>query len=129
MGGSVRLPAHFCGITGLKVTSGLIPGTGHFPGHIGPLAPLISYGPLARCVEDLQLALPILAGEDGRDPYVVPMRPDTLREVQIEGLRIAFYTENEAVPPTAQTISAVKSAARAANWRPTSLKNKRSSPG
>ncbi|MFD1704946.1 amidase [Methylopila henanensis] len=63
-GGSVRLPAHFCGVTGLKTTFGLVSRAGCMPlSHS-----LDTIGPLARSAEDLRLLMPILAGPDPRDP-------------------------------------------------------------
>jgi len=50
-GGSIRVPAHFCGVAGLKPTSGRVPSTGHFPAAFGATAPLWQVGPLARRVE------------------------------------------------------------------------------
>src|SRR5205085_6064561 len=53
-GGSIRVPAHFSGICGLKPTPGRIPATGHFPASAGPFALLGVVGPMARTVKDLQ---------------------------------------------------------------------------
>ena len=61
-GGSIRLPCHFCGIAGIKPTTGLVPLTGYFPPADGVVAQVTAAGPMARRVEDLQLTLPILAG-------------------------------------------------------------------
>ena len=62
--GSIRVPVHFCGITGLKPTSGRVPRTGHIITFDTALQSLTHVGPLARYVEDLELLLPILAGPD-----------------------------------------------------------------
>src|SRR5262245_57980307 len=60
LGGSIRLPSHFCGIAGIKPTSGRVPRTGHIPSFdIGPLEAWMQVGPMARFVEDLILTLPI----------------------------------------------------------------------
>ncbi|QES46535.1 indole acetimide hydrolase [Streptomyces venezuelae] len=75
-GGSVRIPAQFCGVAGLK------PSTGRFPADhrvLGPDDPglasqiLVTDGPLARSVGDLRLAYEVLAGTDPRDPRAVPV--------------------------------------------------------
>lgn len=62
--GSIRLPAHFCGIYGHKPSSGLIPTRGHIPGPPGTIseADLAAVGPLARSAEDLALAVRVAAG-------------------------------------------------------------------
>ncbi len=64
VGGSIRIPAHFCGVYGHKSTYGLIPMRGHIPGEPGTLSepPLCVAGPLARSAEDLRLVLDLLAG-------------------------------------------------------------------
>ncbi len=71
LGGSVRIPAHFCGVCALKPTYSRIPMTGHvppLPGEVNFLRHLATPGPMARSVADLRLALAILSGPDGVDP-------------------------------------------------------------
>lgn len=64
IGGSIRNPAHFCGVYGHKPTWGVVSGQGHaLPGMIGP-SDLAVVGPLARSAEDLALAMDITAGAD-----------------------------------------------------------------
>lgn len=75
LGGSIRMPAHYCGAVGLKPTHGRVPLTGHWP---EVLLGFMHAGPLARSVEDARLALSVLEGPDGRDWYAVPAAP--LRE-------------------------------------------------
>jgi len=77
IGGSIRIPAHFCGVYGLKTTAGRVAGRGHvasarrlsLPAGCEPLLQLASFGPLARSVEDLKIALPIIS-ESGTPPLV-----------------------------------------------------------
>ena len=93
VGGSIRLPAHFCGIAGLKPTTGRIPGTGHWPPFTGLLGPMFQIGPMARYVEDLALALRLLSGTDGRDPYAVPVPLGSGNGRPIRSLRVAHFTD------------------------------------
>ena len=73
-GGSVRVPAHFCGIAGLKATAGRVPRTGHIPfPEFGALEALFQLGPLARRVGDLLPILRVIAGPDGGDPFIAPV--------------------------------------------------------
>ena len=73
-GGSIRVPSAFCGLAGLKPTSGRVPRTGHIvPWGLGGLDSLTTIGPMARFVEDLWLAFPIIAGPDGIDPFIHPV--------------------------------------------------------
>ncbi len=66
IGGSVRVPAAFCGVFGLKTSFGLVPTRGHnFPGTDGAAVELAVLGPLARSSADLEIALGVLAGPDG----------------------------------------------------------------
>ena len=70
-GGSIREPAHFCGICGLKPTPGRIPSTGHYPKSGGPFALLGVVGPMARTIDDLRMMFEAIAGPDDGDPCAV----------------------------------------------------------
>lgn len=74
-GGSIRVPAHFCGIAGLKPTTGRISGTGHFPSLGYPGGLVGAAGPMARDARDLRLLFSVLAGYDPQDPFSVPVSP------------------------------------------------------
>ena len=113
LAGSIRLPSHFCGIAGLKPTTGRVPRTGHFPPRGGLTTELSQAGPMARRVEDLALMLPLICGTDWRDPTVVPMPLNDPAAVDLKTLRVAFHTDNGIAPPTPETIEIVQSASRA----------------
>ena len=72
-GGSIRVPAHFCGIAGFKPTPGRIPTTGHYPalGYPGGLTTVA--GPIARTAQDLRLLFSALASFDAQDPFSTPV--------------------------------------------------------
>ena len=112
--GSIRLPAHFNGIAGIKPTSGRVPRTGHIiPWGLGAVDALTQLGPLARSVEDLGLILPIIAGVDWCDPAIVPMPLGDPQVVSLQGLRVALYTDNGLLAATPETVAAVQRAATA----------------
>ena len=106
--GSIRLPVHWCGACGLKPTAGRVPKAGHCISSAGFTGMLTQVGPIARCVEDLALVLPIVAGVDGRDPTVVPMPLDVPGAAGLGRLRVAFHTDNGIVSPTAETAETVR---------------------
>jgi amidase len=113
-GGSIRLPAHFCGIAGLKPTSGRVPRTGHVvPFGLGAVDALTQNGPMARYVEDLRLILPLIAGVDGIDPAIVPMPLAEPQDVDLQRLRVAVHTDNGIKTPTPEIMAAVRTAAQA----------------
>ncbi len=111
-GGSIRGPAHLCGIAGLNPTFGRVPRTGHIPPY-GGAYDTARIGPMARHVEDLALVLPIIAGPDGVDPTVVPASLGDPNTVTLRGLRVAFHTDNGLYPATSETVETVRNAAYA----------------
>ncbi|MDH5732886.1 MAG: amidase [Candidatus Bathyarchaeota archaeon] len=112
MGGSIRLSAHFCGIAGIKPTTGRVPRTGHFPWPGNWLDMLWQPGPMARFVEDLVLVLPIIVGVDWRDPSVVPMPFGDPRMVNLKSLRVAFHIDNGIMSPSREIVEVVKKTAK-----------------
>jgi amidase len=112
IGGSIRFPAHCCGITGIKPTSGRVPRTGQFPGPGGPFDLMLQPGPMARFIEDLVLTLPLLAGPDGHDVTIAPAPLGDPKTVELKKLRVAFHTDNGILPPTPETADVVKKTAK-----------------
>ncbi|MGH9579529.1 MAG: amidase [Terriglobales bacterium] len=109
-GGSIRVPAHFSGICGLKPTPGRIPATGHFPESLGPFAPLGVVGPMARTVEDLRLLFAAMAGFDPGDTSAAPLSVRRVSEGDARRLRIGYFEEDGNVPVTPETRAAVHAA-------------------
>jgi len=111
-GGSVRAPAHFSGICGLKPTPGRIPATGHYPPGAGAFSWIGVVGPMARTVADLHALFEVMAGPDADDALCapVPLRPigaDVLRS-----LRIGILESSALGTATAETQAAVQRAGR-----------------
>ena len=112
-GGSIRLPAHFCGIAGIKPTSGRVPRTGHIISFDGLHQSLTQVGPMARSVDDLTLALGLIAGPDGVDPHIHPvplLSPDV---VNLSELRVAWHVDNGVVTPVDSVVTTVERAVAA----------------
>lgn len=110
-GGSIRLPSHCTGIAGIKPTSGRVPRTGHAYPFGGLLDRFQQLGPMARHVSDLSLLLPIIAGPDWTDPYIVPMPLRNPADVNLEDLRVSFHTDNGIQSPTPAIARVVTAAA------------------
>ena len=111
-GGSIRTPAHYCGIAALRPTIGRVPNTGAFELPGGLADPRSQIGPMSRWVEDLGPALTIIAGIDWRDSGVVPMPLSDPKRVELGGLHVACYPDDGMAPPTPETSRAVQDAAR-----------------
>jgi len=114
LAGSIRIPSHFCGVTGLKPTVGRVPGGGQFPPSIGPYSLGAAIGPMARCVSDLHLLFNVLAGRgisapggDGAANALEKLR------ASLKGRRVAWYIDDGVSPVTEETRLAVEAAAAA----------------
>jgi Asp-tRNA(Asn)/Glu-tRNA(Gln) amidotransferase A subunit family amidase len=103
LAGSVRIPAHFCGIVALKPTVGQVPSGGQLPPNVGPYALGSSIGPMARRVEDLGLLFNVLSVNATRK----------VETNQLAGQRVAWYSDDTVTPVTNETRLAVGTAARA----------------
>jgi amidase len=112
-GGSIRVPAHFCGLAAIKPTSGRVPRTGQFPQPMGARAPVFHVSLISRRVEDLALALPIISGPDFRDNSIVGMPLLDPKAVTLSGLKLAFFDDDGASSPTKEIIAAVRDSAKA----------------
>jgi len=112
-GGSIRVPAHFSGICGLKPTPGRIPSTGHFPPSGGPFTLIGVVGPMARTVADLTALFEVMQGPDDGDPSAAPVPLRWPRESDIKNLRIGYFAHDGRTPVTQEIRAAVQTAADA----------------
>src|SRR5437870_6977577 len=112
-GGSIRVPAHFSGICGLKPTPGRIPATGHFPNSVGPFALIGVVGPMARTVADLKVLFEVMQGPDIGDPSAVSVPVRWPSHAELKGIRIGYFEDDGRTPVTADTRAAVRTAAEA----------------
>lgn len=110
-GGSIRVPAHFSGICGLKPTPGRIPATGHYPNSVGPFALLGVVGPMARTVADVRTLFEVMAGADDGDPCAAPVPLRKVREEELKRIRIGYFEDDGRTPVTPETRAAVSAAA------------------
>jgi Asp-tRNA(Asn)/Glu-tRNA(Gln) amidotransferase A subunit family amidase len=112
-GGSIRVPAHFTGICGLKPTPGRIPSTGHFPPSGGPFALLGVVGPMARTVEDLKVLFEVMQGPDDGDTCAAPVPLRWPIEDELKRLRVGYFEDDGRTPVTQEIRNAVRIAAEA----------------
>jgi Asp-tRNA(Asn)/Glu-tRNA(Gln) amidotransferase A subunit family amidase len=114
-GGSIRVPAHFCGICGLKPTPGRVPATGHYPDCQGPFALIGVVGPMARTIADVRLLFEATIGYDSCDPASVPLPNRPVTKDELQKLKIGYYEEDGYSPVTPEIRNAVLTAAKALN--------------
>jgi amidase len=114
LSGSIRIPAHFCGVCGLKPTEQRVPLTGLIPGLPTPRSVRIMscIGPMARSVDDLALLYSIIAGPDGRDTEVAPVPVDEVPHLALKHLRVAFASTFPGLPGAKEIRAAVEELAK-----------------
>jgi Asp-tRNA(Asn)/Glu-tRNA(Gln) amidotransferase A subunit family amidase len=111
--GSIQNPAHYCGVCGMRPTEHRVPLTGAF--FLDPVRKfrvMSVVGPMARSVEDLRLALRLLAGPDGHDSHVPPVPWREPEPLAGRGLRIAWSPEIPGTNIQDEISAAVEEAAR-----------------
>lgn len=107
LSGSIRVPAHFCGVAGFKPASARVPGEGHLPAMSGAFARGASLGPLARTVEDLALMFDVLSDAAG----ATVERTGAHAKLNLRGCRFGVWRADERVAPvTMETESALEEA-------------------
>jgi aspartyl-tRNA(Asn)/glutamyl-tRNA(Gln) amidotransferase subunit A len=113
MGGSIRLPAGWSGVVGVKGTLGRIPRGPAFLGH----ADMVHYGPLARSVRDAARFLDCAAGTDERDPNSLPAPPvpfeTALAQIDLRGRTVAVIHDNGLCPSHPEVRAALRRTADA----------------
>ena len=108
LSGSIRVPAHFCGIVGLKPTSGRVPMDGHVPVARGMLASGACLGPMARTVADVSLLFQVLAGIEDNSSA------NSLTDLdQLKGFGVCWYDYDGRTPVSGDTKIAVSAAVEA----------------
>ncbi|MBZ9673279.1 amidase [Mesorhizobium sp. ES1-3] len=112
---SIRLPAAFCGVYGLKPTEHRVSLAGAFPdpgGAARGVRLMSCLGPLARSVEDLSLIYRIIAGPDSRDTDLAPVPVEAMPKLDLQTLRIAFAPDFPGFPVAGDISAAVENLAR-----------------
>jgi Asp-tRNA(Asn)/Glu-tRNA(Gln) amidotransferase A subunit family amidase len=112
-GGSIRVPAHFSGICGLKPTPGRVPASGHFPPSGGPFSLLGVVGPMARTAGDLKILFEVMQGPDDGDPSAAPVPLRWPGEDDIKSMRIGYFEDDGRTAVTPETRAAVRTAVEA----------------
>jgi len=116
LSGSIRVPAHFCGIAGFKPASGIVPSAGHLPPTTGAFARGASLGPLARSVEDLALLFAALSDSGNARTKTETRAWQTWQEtgeIDLRGCRFSLWRADERVAPvTEETEQALERAAQ-----------------
>jgi fatty acid amide hydrolase 2 len=128
VGGSIRIPAAFCGCVGHKPTGRMVPNTGFWPEPSGDLSAYLVCGPLTRRVEDVIPILSVLAGPDGVDEVVRPWTLEDPAAVDLRDVTVFPMLGNGRVwvrPPMRAAVQAAAEALQARGARLGSLESRR----
>ena len=100
IGGSIRIPCHWSGVCGHKPSYGVVSALGQIPGMPGTLsqADIAVAGPMARDVDDLEIALDILAGPDSWNQLAYSLTLPPARHEDVKNFRVAVWIDEEAAP-------------------------------
>ncbi|MDJ0785436.1 MAG: amidase [Myxococcota bacterium] len=112
IGGSIRVPSHWSGTCGHKPTWGIVPQRGHLPGPPGALAEvdLNVVGPMARTVEDLELALSVLCGPTPEEAPGWRLELPPPRATSLEGLRVGVWIDDPRFAPDPRVAECLRGA-------------------
>ncbi|HEY1470854.1 MAG TPA: amidase [Candidatus Acidoferrum sp.] len=111
-GGSIRAPAHFCGICGLKPTPGRIAATGHYPPGAGAFGWIGVVGPMARTAADVRALFAVMAGADPGDALSAPVAVREIVPLELRGLRVGILESPALGTATPETWAAVERAGK-----------------
>lgn len=117
MGGSIRIPAHFCGVYGHKPSLGVVPLRGHVPppveGMLPPPPHITVAGPLARSPADLLCAMEILGGPDGDEAIAYQWKLPEARSRRLRDFRIGYVLDDPRCPVVPGVLEVMENAVRA----------------
>lgn len=115
IGGSIRIPSHMCGTAGHKPSYGIVSALGQIPGTPGTLtqADIAVAGPMARCVDDLEVALDVLVGPDDWHATAYSLDLPPARAIDVKEFRVATWWEEPSCPITNETRQALEATAAA----------------
>lgn len=118
IGGSIRNPAHFCGVYGHKPTFNIVPMRGHippppgiFPGDYSLDGDIAVVGPLARSIEDIELLMDLIVGPDKPHQKAMRIRLPKPRKKALKDYRIGLWIDDPAFPVDTKVIDRIQSVA------------------